>query len=186
MILRIRARGIDLRAANGNQRAVGGDDVDLDALERNGVARVKNRPLAGTDAQIRIAPALIGRLDEIAAVEAAADRHGLRERDETACVVGVIVTENEIVDLLEARLLYGCSDPLRVAAVHFPAGIVEKRLARRRHDKRRRPAFDVNPVELEIPWLRSSGRAGRHYGRQGHKPRHGLPRRGVEAMWASG
>jgi hypothetical protein len=68
-------------------------------------------------------------------------------------VIGVKVAEDEVVDLLEPGLLGGREDPLGVAIADFPAGIEQQRFAGRRHDQCGRAALDVDPIDLQIPWL---------------------------------
>ena len=75
-------------------------------------------------------------------------------------MIGVKMAEDEVVDLLEPGLLGRRGDSLGVAIADFPAGIVQQRLAGRRHDQRGGAAFDVDPVDVESARLRS-GRRGK-------------------------
>jgi hypothetical protein len=77
---------------------------------------------------INVEPFLVGRLDEIATIEAAPDRNELREHSQSTRMIGVIVAHHEGVDLREACLLHHVRDPLPVAAVDLPARVVEQRL----------------------------------------------------------
>src|SRR6185503_20226002 len=59
------------------QMAIRGDDIDLKTLQRDRVADLHDRPLRLADTEITVAPSLIGRLDEVAAIETPADRNQL-------------------------------------------------------------------------------------------------------------
>ena len=93
---------------------------------RNRVAGLEDRSLRCAGREVDVAPPLIGGLDEVAAIEAAADRHELREFLKSAGVIGMEMTEHEVVDLRESSLLDDGRDPLAVATVHFPARVVEQ------------------------------------------------------------
>src|SRR5262245_66118050 len=97
-------------------------------------------------AEVHVAPVLIHRLDEIAAVEAVSDRHQLRERSDAAGMIAVEVTEDEGVDPLQSGLLCNVEDALRVTAISFVPGIDQHRLAGWRDDQGRSAAFDIDPV----------------------------------------
>src|SRR6185295_10854872 len=88
------------------------------------------------------------------AIEASFDRDQLRRRRDAARVISVIMTENEVVDLLEPGLLGDREDPLRVPSVDLPAGIDQERFPRRGHNQRGGAALDVNPVHIKSPGLR--------------------------------
>ena len=60
-------------------------------------------------------PALVGWLDEVAAIVTAADWNQLRQRDEPARVVGVEVAENKVIDPRQPSLSDGRCDPFCVA-----------------------------------------------------------------------
>jgi len=67
-----------------------------------------------------------------------------------ANVIAMVVGDQRVVDLLHARGFCRRSDAIRVAPTEpRKAGIDEERLARRRHDERRLPAFDVDEVDLQ-------------------------------------
>ena len=114
-----------------------------------------DRSLRAAHAQVGVAPSLIRRLDEIPAIEAAADRDQLRQRRDPARVVSVEMTEDEVVDSLDSRLLRRRGDPLRVPVANLPARVEQQGVPRRRHDQGGGAALDVNPVDVEVSGLRS-------------------------------
>ena len=139
------------------QLTVRGDDVGLDAFQRNPITDLEDRSPVAADAEIGVPPPLVRRLDEIAAIEAAADRDELREGRQPALVIGVEMTEHEVVDPLQPRLLRDLENAPRIASAGFPAGVDEQRFAGRRDEQRRRTPLDVHPVDVEIARLRVDG-----------------------------
>src|SRR5262245_6063798 len=99
-------------------------DIDLNTFQGNLVADFQNRSFRSAYAEVAIAPSLIGRLDEIPAIETGADRNQLGQGWKPALVVGVKVAEDEVVDLLQAGGLRGREDPLCVAITRFKTRVV--------------------------------------------------------------
>src|SRR4030095_6777721 len=75
------------------------------AFERHRVAGLQDRPLRGARVEVDVSPLLVRWLDEVATIETSADRHELRQLLKPARVVCVKVTEHEVIDLLQPRLL---------------------------------------------------------------------------------
>ena len=136
------------------QLTVRGDDVGLDTLQRNLVADLEDGSPVAANAEIGVAPPLVRRFDEVAAIETEADLDELRQGRQPALVAGVEMTEHEVVDPLQPRLLRDFENASGIAAASFPTGIDQQRFAGRRDEQRRRAALDVHPVDIEIARLR--------------------------------
>src|SRR5262249_33487129 len=65
-------------------------------------------------------------------------------------MIRVEMTQDEIVDSGDPGRLRRIGNSFRVAIADFPPGVVQERLARRRHDECGRAALDVDPVDFEI------------------------------------
>ena len=124
------------------------DDVNLNALHRNGIAGLENGSLRCAGREVDVSPPLNGGFDEVATIEAAADRHEFREFLKATGVIRMEVTEHEVIDLRQPSLLDDVCDPLAVAPVHFPARVVEERFSQETQPALRRP-LDVDPVDIE-------------------------------------
>src|SRR5262249_27357017 len=140
-----------------DQLSVRRNDVDLHALQLNLVPDVDNGPFRPADTFVGVLPTLIRRLAEVATIEAPVNGDQLCERLKPTGMVGVKVTEDEVVDLLEAGLLRHSGDPLGVTVAGLPARVVEQRFAGWRHHERGGASLHVYPVNVEVSGLCGEG-----------------------------
>jgi hypothetical protein len=68
-----------------------------------------------------------------------------------AYVIGVVMRDQDVVDLRDARIFHCCLDAIDVAAiVAGPAGIDEQRSTRRSHKQGGLAAFNVNRIDEKV------------------------------------
>ena len=77
------------------------------------------------------------------------------ELHDSACVIGVKVRRDQVVDALHARVLRGGGDAGGIAAIlPAPAAIDQHRFAAGRNHERRLSAFYINEVDFQVPGRR--------------------------------
>ena len=87
-------------------------------------------------------------------------------------MVGVIVADHDVINLLQTGLLRCRINPFGVAAIDFEAGVDQHRLARRRQNQCGRTTFHVNPVNLQIARLGPEHRGGNQQQCQKYESQH--------------
>ena len=152
---RIRAAVID---GLGDGLRVRGHHDGVQARDRQFVAGMHGGALAGGQCLIRIpgrSAAGILRFDGISVVEIMLDGDHPGERRCAAHMIAVKVRDQQVIDLLDPGLLRGLVDALGVAiAGRGVAGVHQQALPRGRDDQRGGAAFDVDPIDVQIPGLR--------------------------------
>jgi len=92
--------------------------------------------------------------DRIAVIEESIDGNHFGERGHAPDVIAVKMRRQQVIDLLQTRLPGRRVDAFCITVVRRTiAGVHEQRLPRRRHDQRCRPAFDIDPVNVQIAGL---------------------------------
>ena len=68
-----------------------------------------------------------------------------------ANVIGVVMGQDEVIDLFDLRLFRGCGNPVRIAKiVIIPACVNQHRLSGRSHHQGRLSTFDINGIYFQI------------------------------------
>ena len=79
-----------------------------------------------------------------------ADRDAWHKLRHTAYVVVVIVSDQHVVDVAEARALRSCDNAIGVAVVIRPASVDQQRLSRGGDEERRLPTLYIDEVDLQL------------------------------------
>jgi hypothetical protein len=88
-------------------------------------------------------------------VHEVADRHLLGQLPDPAHVIGMIMRDHQVVDLLHSCRLGRGGDALGIAlVVSAPPRVHQHRFARRGYDQRGLPSFHVDRVDFQIPGRR--------------------------------
>src|SRR5439155_17634164 len=107
----------------GQELPIGRHDQGLAAaLERNLVPGLDDLALVAGDRLVVVEPAPIHLVDGVAVIVEFADRDHLGERGKAALVVAVEMADENVVDLLQARILRGRKDSFRSAS-GYPVSI---------------------------------------------------------------
>ena len=101
-------------------------------------------------------PCLVDLIDGVTVIVEAADRYHLGECRGAADMVAVPMADHEVIDVIESGFLGGRVNPFRIAVAIYVSGVEHQRLTRRRDDEGGCTAFDVDPIELQVPILRGS------------------------------
>src|SRR5579883_2858716 len=123
-----------------DEREFGRNHQNVGALQGDLVAWLDDRALAAGHGLVVVEPRFIDSLDAVAMIEEPADRDHLRKRRKAALMVAVPMTDDQIVDLLQAGLLRRRVDSFRVPVGVRKSGVEQQGLARRRYDQSRRAA----------------------------------------------
>jgi hypothetical protein len=99
------------------------DYQDVEVLHGNLIAGLDDHSLAAGDSFVVVEPDLILRGSRVAVIVEFANRHHFGERCETALVVPMPMADDEMVDVIQAGLLGGRKNSLRVAVAIGKAGI---------------------------------------------------------------
>ena len=94
-------------------------------------------------------------------VEKLADGHTLHQLRHSAYVVGVVVSNEHMVDARDSGVFHRCLDAFGITAVVIgPAGIDEHRCTGRRNKQRGLAAFNVDRIDEEVLWRLACAWAG--------------------------
>ena len=83
-----------------------------------------------------------------------AERYELRQRNHSARMISVKMTQHEMVYARKAGGLRDFEDALRIPVVALPSCVVEQRLAGRGDHQRCGAPLDVDPIDIERAVLR--------------------------------
>src|SRR5215831_10510954 len=153
----IRAKRILPTAVNGirNDRPFGNEDSHLNRPERNSVAGLYDRALVPGDCHIVFQASAIGLFNSIPVVVEISKRDQLRQRIEATLMVRVPMADDDVIDLLQARVLRRRVNSFGIAiAVPRKSCIEQQRFSRGRNKQRRCSTFNIDPVDFEITRLR--------------------------------
>ena len=163
--LRIGLAGAGERHAD--QVAVGGKHRHVQTLDGNGVAGFRQDVLA------LVALVDVGVVENIgifavlvigAVVHEVHDRELFGELGHSAHVVGVVVGDHQVIDLLHARGLGRRGDAIGIAVVvPRPAGIDQHGFTGGRDQQRGLASFDVDEVDFQVPGGRQQGGRAQQY-----------------------
>ncbi len=133
--------------------AVAAHDLDVDALERNAVARLRHdMPAAGPNRDIRVEWPLrrvVARRDRVV-IDERMNRQAGGELGNAAGVVAMKMRDQQIVDVRNAGSFGRSGNPVRVpSAVCREAGVDEQRLPGRGLDQGGLTAFDVDEIDVQ-------------------------------------
>ena len=144
----------------------------LKTFDGNLISGLHDRPFTCRGRSVAVEPFLVHRFDLVPATIKPVYRHHLRERSKPAHMIGVVVTDHQVVNLLQAGLLRGRMDSFGVPVIDLETGVNQHRFPRRRHDQRGCSAFDVYPIDVQISGLRLEHRRRKKQQRQNKEPHH--------------
>ena len=182
------AIGIGNRLDAGNRSnvlAVGGQNDNLEAGDRNGVAGMDDAPrLAFDGLQVGgvIGAGDVGVLAIHAVVQELAYGDALDQLRQSAHVVVMEVRGQQMVDARDAGVAHGSLDAHGVAPIGGgPAGVDEQRCARRGHQQRGLAAFHIDGVDEQVLLCcRGLPRCGLRLGSKEQRQRAGGKRQNAE------